>query len=57
MSLTGQGKTDYQREYMRKRSSNTGVTIKPESVRPVTVTVRPKPVRPTKASGYQAGSI
>ena len=57
MPLTGQAKTDYQREYMRKRRSNTGVTIKPDSVRPVTVTVRPKPVRPTKASGYQAGSI
>ena len=42
MALTGQAKTDYQREYMRKRRSNASVTVTPESVRPVTV----KPVRP-----------
>jgi len=38
MPLTGQAKTDYQREYMRKRRSNKS----PESVRPVTPSVRPK---------------
>lgn len=48
MVLTGQAKTDYQREYMRKRRSNTGSNVKAESVRPLGVTVRPEPVRPTK---------
>lgn len=42
MPLTGQAKTDYQREYMRKRRSNKGVTVTLESVRPV----RPELVRP-----------
>ena len=49
MVLTGQAKTDYQREYMRKRRSNARSNAKPESVRPLGVTVRPKPVRPTKS--------
>ena len=40
--LTGQAKTDYQRDYMRKRRSNARSNIIPESVR----TVTPKPVRP-----------
>ncbi len=48
MPLTGQAKTDYQREYMRKRralGSNTGVTIRPEFVRPKQTTlVRPEGV-------------
>jgi hypothetical protein len=48
MPLSGQAKTDYQREYMRKRralGSNTGVTIRPKSVRPEQVgLVRPKGV-------------
>lgn len=35
--LTGQAKTDYQREYMRNRRSNN----EPLSVRPDTQTVRP----------------
>lgn len=42
MALTGQAKTDYQREYMRRRRSNKGVMIRPESVRPFSVSVRPK---------------
>ena len=42
MPLTGQAKTDYQREYMRRRRSNTNVTVTPESIRPE----QPKPVRP-----------
>ena len=41
--LTGQAKTDYQREYMRRRRSNARCDVKPISVRPVTLnTVRPK---------------
>ena len=35
--LTGQAKTDYQREYMRKRRT---------TVRPKTESIRPAPVRP-----------
>ena len=50
--LTGQAKTDYQREYMRRRRSN-----KPhESVRPeAVIPVRPValPVRPTGISESQ----
>ena len=42
MPLTGQAKTDYQQEYMRRRRSNKGITVTPESVRPVTPSVRPK---------------
>lgn len=52
MPLTGQAKTDYQREYMRKYRSN----AKPVSVRPLTIgTVRPKPilVRPKGLSDNQ----
>ncbi len=42
MPLTGQAKTDYQRDYMRRRRSNAGSNTKPESVRPRRhVTVRP----------------
>lgn len=51
MPLTGQAKTDYQREYMRKRRSNAGSNNNPESVRPLGVTVRPERtefVRPQK---------
>lgn len=48
MPLTGQAKTDYQREYMRKRrasGSNAGVTIRLGSVRPKQVgLVRPEGV-------------
>ena len=47
MPLTGQAKTDYQREYMRKYRSNT----RPESVRPKTSNVRPKDVRPVRPEG------
>lgn len=42
MVLTGQAKTDYQREYMRRRRSNKSVTVTPISVRPATPSVRPK---------------
>ena len=50
MPLTGQAKTDYQREYMRKRraGSNTSVTPSTESVRP-----KPQPVRPEGLSDNQ----
>lgn len=50
MVLTGQAKTDYQREYMRRRRatrSNASVTIKQESVRPK----QPVSVRPKRPSG------
>ena len=50
MALTGQAKIDYQREYMRKRRSNTEF----ESVRPTTPeSVRPKQVRPKGISDNQ----
>jgi len=49
MPLTGQAKTDYQREYMRKRRSN----AKPVSVRPKSNNVRPKAVRPEGLSDNQ----
>ena len=41
--LTGQAKTDYQREYMRKRRSNTK-PVRPEVVRPkrLDLNVRPE---------------
>ena len=43
MPLTGQAKTDYQREYMRRRRSNQRSNVTPESVRPSTQhSVRPK---------------
>lgn len=43
MPLTGQAKIDYQREYMRKRRSNTQTSARSnQTVRPVT----PEPVRP-----------
>jgi len=43
MPLTGQAKTDYQREYMRRRRSNNRSNIRVDTVRPVTVyPVRPK---------------
>ena len=42
MALTGQAKTDYQREYMRKRRSNAGSNVAQDSVRPKAV----QPVRP-----------
>lgn len=55
MALTGQAKTDYQREYMRKRRSNKGSNTKPEFVRPEQgVTVRPKAmIRPEGISNNQ----
>ena len=46
MPLTGQAKTDYMREYMRKRRSNPRSNTKPVSVRPKTTNVRPEGVRP-----------
>ena len=43
MALTGQAKTEYQREYMRRRRSNAISDIRSESVRPEqTSAVRPK---------------
>lgn len=53
MPLTGQAKTDYQREYMRRRRSNTSVTITPISVRPVTPSIRPNKPRPSGISNNQ----
>jgi len=56
MPLTGQAKTDYMREYMRKQRSNKRSNTIPESVRPVTAKpVRPKPnlVRPSGISNNQ----
>jgi len=41
--LTGQAKTDYQREYMRRRRSNVLDPVRP-TVRPVET----KPVRPSR---------
>ncbi len=59
MPLTGQAKTDYQREYMRRRRSNTeSVSVRPcpDIVRPEeSVVVRPKKamVRPPGISDWQ----
>ncbi len=56
MPLTGQAKTDYQREYMRRRRSNTKPSAKPVSVRPTIDNVRPevpKLVRPEGLSASQ----
>ena len=47
MALTGQDKTDYQREYMRKRRSNAGSNEIPVSVRPE----QPDAVRPVRPLG------
>ena len=44
--LKGQAKTDYQREYMRRRRSNIRSNTKP-------VSIRPKPVRPEGVSDNQ----
>ena len=41
MALIGQAKTDYQREYMRKRRSNIRSNIRP-------ALVRPKPLDPVR---------
>lgn len=57
MPLTGQAKTDYQREYMRKRRSNQRSNVTHESVRPKALDPvrlyepeyeRPKPGRRTR---------
>ena len=48
MALTGKAKTDYQREYMRRRRSNKPTVIHADPVRPVTL-----PVRPTGISNNQ----
>lgn len=54
MPLTGQVKTDYQREYMRKRRSNQRSNAEVESVRPRNVKpVRPVMVRPEDISDNQ----
>lgn len=49
MPLTGQAKTDYQREYMRQRRSNVRSNKPDVDVRPIDTFVRPEvldPVRP-----------
>ena len=51
--LTGKAKTDYQREYMRRRRSNKGLTQKPESVRPT----EPVVVRPTTRPGPTVAAV
>ena len=57
MALTGQAKTDYQREYMRRRRSNKGVTISIEPVRPVIPSVRPKEQARSNLSANQQAYI
>lgn len=55
MALTGQAKIDYQREYMRRRRSNTKPCSNTQSVRPVTPSVRPKEqARPGLSANQQA---
>lgn len=52
MPLIGQAKTDYQREYMRKRRSNARSNTKPKSIRPERhVTVRPTGPRLVRPAG------
>lgn len=58
MALTGQAKTDYQREYMRRRRSNQGSNTNPVSVRPVTPNlVRPEGINDSQWAyiQYKAG--
>ena len=51
--LTGQAKTDYMREYMRKRRSNRkGLTEESKSVRPKAEVVRPVIAKPMQATGW-----
>ena len=46
MVLTGQSKTDYQREYMRRRRSNIKCdTVRPETVYPIRPEERAEPPR------------
>ena len=46
MALTGQAKTDYQREYMRRfRSNKRRDTVRPETVYPVRPEERAEPPR------------
>ena len=50
--LTGQAKTDYQRDYMRRRRAMLkGLTVTEQSVRPKPESVRPT-VRPIKEQSY-----
>ena len=56
MPLTGQAKTDYQREYMRKRRATERSNRTIPFVRPASESVRPKKpnlVRPEGASDNQ----
>lgn len=48
MVLTGKAKTDYQREYMRKRRSNARSNVRSESVRPEEL----DPVRPKESDWH-----
>ena len=52
--LTGKAKTDYQREYMRKRRSNARSNNNLEPVRPEqSIPVRPKLARPDNVNDNQ----
>ena len=56
MALTGQAKTDYQREYMRRRRSEERSNRTIKFVRPAPVSVRPKQtnlIRPEGVSDNQ----
>ena len=61
--LTGQSKTDYQREYMRRRRAiayDRPVTVRPIMLDPVRPAVKPRSVRPVRLEGeelraYMAG--
>ena len=49
MALTGKAKTDYQREYMRRRRSNKGSNVTSSSVRPE-MAARIAQVRPSNGT-------
>ena len=68
MPLTGQAKTDYQREYMRscrvkikENRSNIRLVrpapVRPEAVRPQVKDVRPKPVQQQSHSPMMVGYV
>lgn len=56
MVLSGQAKTDYQREYMRRRRSN---RMKPDTLDPLRPHVRPKEldIEPQSHSPMMAGYV
>ncbi len=59
MPLTGQAKTDYQCDYMRKRRSNQRSNATTDIIRPLELdSVRPKQVGPvTPRPGDRVGNI